>query len=394
MSNVDNSDLKLKISPRQAQDAIVYAPKRDAVMLVSPPGTSKSTMTCCAARRTGETYLPLYTATQEASDIRLPYVEDDTESGLKLAKWAITSMLPLEALKSRYGKEERFLVNFDDFPHSAPSVMRPFVRSIYGDGKERVLAEFPILDRVRFVLTGNRESDRAGANRLDTYIANRIVIFEIEPNVDEWVTGAINGFPMPAFDEGYAEMRARIDNAVASGLPDEIVAYPRWTKYIHNFSTETRSFMSPRSLEQLGRFIRAYETAGLGDEIIAAAAAGTLGDAEGMKFMAFRKLRDKLPDVGAILRGESVPLPASTEILYILATSILRAAKVEHVKACAKFLLRLSAVGAADGMPVGVEVSAYFVHECRHGASQALQEVFSQPEMLKWIQRNGSYFID
>src|SRR4029077_5736817 len=137
--------------------------------------------------------LPRYTATMEASDVRLPYVEDGPD-GIKLARRAASTLLPLQALASQSGQDEQFLVNFDAFPHAAPSVMRPFVRSIYGDGKERVIAEFPILDRVRFLLTGNRESDRAGSNRLDTYIANRLVIFEIEPDVDEWVTGALNGF--------------------------------------------------------------------------------------------------------------------------------------------------------------------------------------------------------
>ena len=391
---MDNSDLKLKISPKQLEDAVCYAPNQDAVMAVSPPGTAKSTIMARAAKRMGSVYLPRYTATMEASDVRLPYVEDGPEgSDVKLAKWAVSTLLPLQVLAHTYPKDAHFLVNFDDFPHAAPSVMRPFVRSIYGDGKERVIAEFPILDRVRFVLTGNRESDRAGSNRLDTYIANRMVIFEIEPDVDEWASGALNGFAMPVVDESYPEMRARIDKAVALGIPDEVIAYVKWSKQVYDFSTETRSFKSPRSLEQLGRFIRAYETAGLGDEILAAVAAGTLGDAEGMKFMAFRKLRDRLPDVSAILKGEDVKLPSSTEILFILVTSIIRAAKPEHVKACAKFLQRLAEVTTPEGQPVGVEVSAYFSHECFSGSAQALRGVSSQPEVMKWIQKNGKYFV-
>jgi hypothetical protein len=392
MSQVDSSDLKMKISPKQLEDAVVFAPSQDAIMAVSPPGTAKSTIMCRAARRMGYTYKALYTATMEASDVRLPYVEEGP-SGIKLASWAVSPLIPLQALAERYGEDQHFLVNLDDFPHSAPSVMRPFVRSIYGDGNERVIAEFPILDRVRFVLTGNRESDRAGSNRLDTYIANRLVIFEIEPDVDTWVSGALNGFAMPSFDESYPEMRTRINKAVAQGIPDEIIAYVKWTKQVYDFSTETRSFKSPRSLEQLGRFIRAYEVAGLGDEIIAAVAAGTLGDAEGMKFMAFRKLRDGLPSVDAILRGEDVKMPASTEILFILVTAVIRAAKREHVKAVAKLLERLAEAKTSDGMPVGVEVSAYLAQECLNGSAQALRGVRSEPQFHRWVQRNGGRYF-
>jgi hypothetical protein len=382
------------ITPKQLEDAIVYAPKQDAVMAMSGPGTSKSSIMARAARRMGYTYMPRYTATMEASDVRLPYVEDGPDKDIKIAKWAVSNILPLQALASKYGKDEKFLVNFDDFPHAAPSVMRPFVRSIYGDGCERVIAEFPILDRVRFVLTGNREGDRAGSNRLDTYIANRLVIFEIEPDVDQWVSWALGDRSMPKADDAFPEMSARIEKAIKTrGIPDEVIAYVKWTKQVYDFNTETRSFKSPRSLEQLGRFIVAYETAGLNDDLIAAAATGTMGEAEACKFMAFRKLREELPDTDAILKGEPVKLPSKSEVLFILVTAIVRAAKPEHTAACAKFLKKLAETTTRDGMPVGVEVSAYFAHECLNGAAAGLRGVRGTPEFIEWIKSNGKYFV-
>lgn len=387
----------MSITPAQLLSAVIYAPYNDAVMAVSPPGTAKSSIMSAAAKRMGYTYLPRYTATLEASDVRLPYVEDDAEAGIKVAKWAVSNLIPLQALAYQYPKNAHFLVNLDDFPHAAPSVMRPFVRSIYGDGYERVIAEFPILERVRFVLTGNRETDRAGSNRLDTYIANRIVIFDIEPDVDEWVSGALNGFAPPAFDDGYVETRRTLDKAVALGIPDEIIAYVKWTKQVYDFNTETRSFKSPRSLQQLGRFIRAYEAAPMSDsdksQLIMAASTGTLGEAEAVKFAAFRALRSELPDTDAILQGKDVKLPAKSEVLFILVTAIVRAATEKNVAACAKLLGRLSEVKTRDGMPVGVEVSAYFAHECLIGAATKLRGVRSTPEFMKWIQSNGKFFV-
>ena len=85
-------------------------------------------------------------------------------------------------------------------------------------------------------------------------------------------------------------------------------------------------------------------------------------------------------------------MPGSTEVLFILVTSIIRAAKTEHTKACAKFLARLAETESGDGSPVGVEVSAYFAHECLSGSASNLRGVRSQPELLKWIQKNGKYF--
>jgi hypothetical protein len=118
-----------------------------------------------------------------------------------------------------------------------------------------------------------------------------------------------------------------------------------------------------------------------------------MGEAEACKFMAFRKLREELPDTDAILKGEPVKLPSKSEVLFILVTAIVRAAKPEHTAACAKFLKKLAETTTRDGMPVGVEVSAYFAHECLNGAAAGLRGVRGTPEFIEWIKSNGKYFV-
>ena len=141
--------------------------------------------------------------------------------------------------------------------------------------------------------------------------------------------------------------------------------------------------------------MRAFEAAGVNGSMLQEVAAGTIGEAEAVKFLAFHKLREQLPDTDAILRGENVALPAKTEVLYILVTAIVRAAKAQHVGAVAKLLRRLAETQNSAGMNVGIEISAYLLGECLHGAcAKEMFAIRNQPDVVKWLSKNYNYFKD
>lgn len=380
------------ISLKQAEEIILHAPEQDCVILSSAPGTGKSSAAVRAAQRMGAIYWPVYAATYEAVDARgLPYVYG-AETHQKVG-WAAPACLPLAADSAKYDGRT-VLVNLDDLFQAPPPVQRAFVRCIYGDGQTRHIGDFPLYERVRFIGTGNREQDRAGVYRPETYVNDRITYLEVEPDVDEWVAGAIGGFPHGEPMGEYGKLRGRINQAVAQGIPDSLVAYVKWSKQCYSFSTEQRSFLSPRSLERLGRFMRAFEVAGINGSMLQEVATGTIGEAEAVKFMAFHKLQEELPDTDAILRGEDVKLPGKTEVLYILVTAVVRAAQAEHCAALAKLLRRLAEV-EHKGTKVGVEVSAYLLGECLHGTcSKRVYAIRNQPDVIKWLSTNYNYFKD
>lgn len=381
------------ISLKQAEQVLLAAPSQDCVILSSAPGTGKSSAVVRASQRAGAKYWPVYAATYEAVDARgLPYVYG-TNSHQSVG-WAAPSCLPLAADAERY-QEQEVWVNLDDLFQAPPPVQRAFVRCIYGDGQVRHIGDFPLYAHLRFFGTGNREQDRAGVYRPETYVNDRITYLEVEPDVDEFVSGAIAGWPAAERDEAYAELRHRIDKAVAQGMPETLIAYAKWTKQCYAFTTEQRSFLSPRSLERLGRFMRAFEVAGVNGAMLQEVASGTIGEAEAVKFMAFHKLRDELPDTDAILRGEEVPLPRKTEVLYIMVTAIVRAARAQHVEALAKLLVRLAEAKNAEGLHVGVEISAYLLKECLQGAcSKEVYAIRSQKAVIQYLSKNFQYFKD
>lgn len=380
----------MSVSLAQASKIIKYAPTHDVVSVMSAPGTGKSSTVVDAARQMGAIYWPVYAATYEAVDARgLPMVKEKPSHSS--VEWAAPSCLPL-ALDSAQYSGRTILVNLDDAFQAPPPVLRAFVRTFYGDGAERKVGDFLVYPNVRFVCTGNREQDRAGVYRPETYVNDRLTYVEVEPSVDEWCSGAINGFAHSDVDTGYADTRKAIDAAVKLGVPDDLIAYVKWSKQCYEFSTEQRSFLSPRSIERLGRFIRAFDAAGINGDMLHEVAAGTIGEAQAVKLMAFRALRKDLPDIDAILRGEDVKLPARTEILYILCTSILRAAKKEQCGAVAKLINTIAATKTDNGIKVGVEISAYLFSECLRGSGAQLRGVRSDPSMMQWLQRHGKYF--
>ncbi len=385
----------MAISLKQAQDVILYTPRRRCVVTLSPPGTGKSASAYAAARRAGAVYVEKYTGVMEALDANgVPYVAD-CPNGRKVMLWAAPGDWPIEAIAHEFPDKQEIIVNLDDWFQATPPVQRATARGVYGDGKGRKIGSHSLLPNVRFVGTSNREQDRSGVYRPEQYVNNRVVYLEVEPDIEEWCSGAISGFAVPERDDNYPDVRARIDAEVAKGIPDTLIAFVKQFKQCYDFTPDARSFMSPRSLECLGEFIRAFDAAGINGALLQEVANGTIGEANAMKFMAFHKFRDELPDVDALLKGESVPLPPKTEVLYILVTAVLRAAKKEHTEAVAKLANRIADCRTKDGKVVGVEVSHYLITECLRGAAtKQLRGLSTSPLVREWIQTNKDYFLD
>ena len=81
----------MSISLKQAEDIIVFGPEQDCIVLVSPPGTGKSSAAVRAAQRMSAVYLPVYAATMEAIDARGLPMPVDAPKGGKLVGWAAPS---------------------------------------------------------------------------------------------------------------------------------------------------------------------------------------------------------------------------------------------------------------------------------------------------------------
>lgn len=385
----------MAISIKQAQDALLYAPRGAVTFVVGPPGFGKSQGTVyAAAKRAGAHYIKQYAAVKEPVDAQgLPFIHE-RPNGFSTTGWAPPGDFPTVATKEEFANHTEIRVNLDDFPQATPPVQKAYIHAAYGDGVDRYLGDCRILPNVMFFGTGNRETDRAGASKPLTYVGNRITYIEVEPDVDEWASGYLGGFAVPEMDSGYPEMRRRVDEATAK--PNDIVAaFVKWSKSLSNFTPDARSFKSPRSLAMLGQWLNAADVAGFSEPVVQEVASGTIGEAEAAAFLAFYKLRAHLPDVDGLLRGEDVELPPQSDILFILCASIIRAGKEQHVGAVAKLLNRLTELRDDRGMFQGAEISAFLYQECLFGAGKGLRGLRSHPQGIQWVRKFGKkYFAE
>lgn len=345
------------LSINDAIRLIKIAPADAIIGLVGPPGFGKSAAPRIAAEQMKWQYVCRYLALMEAVEINgLPFLDNETGDG----RWApFRGLFPLDRDKL----DGTILLCLDDLGQASPSVTKAGVRVAYGDGIERMVGMHSLYPNTRIVFTSNLHTHRAGAHRFESYVGNRVTVVEIEPDAREWCTWAIG-----------------------AGVHPSVVGYVSWSKQITDFDPAKDAFMSPRSLEKLGRFISALESNGVNGGTLRAVTYGTIGEQAGSQFLAYHALANKLPDMDAVLAGESVKLPTQPEVQYMFVTSFIQAAKEKHVPVAAKLIQQLTEAGAT-----GFEVAAFLTFECLKGSAEHLRGVRTQPALYKWLSDYGKY---
>lgn len=378
----------MAISPNQLLQLLIHAPEQDMILACGEPGCAKSAIGQQASRIMGMQYWPFWVGTKEAVEFSgLPALTQ--KDGRTYGTWhPFERMFPLDG-ESHNGW---IFINLDDLSHANPSVIKSAVRCIYGDGSERRMGSHLLYPKVRLYGTANLHTQRAGAVRLDTYVSNRVCRVEIHPPTGrDWLRASGDGkFELPETDSAYPAMRERINAEVDKGIPETLAAFIAFAyreKPLTSFDPEADSFLSARSITQLGRFERALDAAGINGDILFEVAKGTIGEGEAANYLAFRKLRDELPDIDAILAGKETRLPERAEVCYMLVSSIVRQAEEKHCSIVAKLIGKL----ADSSVPEAVEISAFLAFECLTGSAKQLRGVRSQPDLMKWLGKYGKY---
>lgn len=367
----------------QAAKALLAFPPCDTPCFLGAPGAGKSAMVAACARKMGADLITVYPVLRDTVDVKgLPLIKN--EEGHSLMKWAVPAEFPVEKLRKKFPDNKPIILFLDDLFQASPSVQNALSRAFF----ERMIGEEKLLDNVRVVVAGNRDSDRAATFRAPSYVNDRLTFFEVEPSADEWVRMALGGFESSG-EFNFDEMAEKIRAALKEPLPEYLLAYVQWSGRVADFDANRRSNLSPRSIERAGRILLAFDAALSGtreekDVITTEALAGTIGAEEAGKLMAFRKRAKELPNIEALLRGEEVPLPTKTELLYMTAVAALQRAKEEHVSGLAKLIRRLGEVVNEDKNPIAVEVSAFLFS----AGQKKFPGLRKQKDIADWIVRH------
>ena len=255
------------------------------VMLWGPPGVGKSQMVALVAQQHGMPVIDIRLSQMEPSDLRgIPFrVEDRVE-------WAVPSMLP-DA--ERHGSQG--ILFLDEITSVPPSVSAAAYQLIL----DRRLGAYTVPDGWAIFAAGNRQGDRGVTYTMPAPLANRFSHFEVDINLDDWVAWAY-----------------------ANGMDERLIAFLRFRpELLFEFDPAHNpvAFPSPRSWEFAHRALQKFSDV---PDLLTGSLQACVGPAAGIELSAFVDNLDKLPDIDAIVRGESVTVPRETDLQYAVAAAL------------------------------------------------------------------------
>jgi hypothetical protein len=201
--------------------------------------------------------------------------------------------LPLEGNEARFPAEGLWV--HDEITKVEPYLGKALMQLIL----ERRLGTRRVLPGWRMVAFGNRVKDRSYAQVLAPPLANRFIIVNVEPNLDDWVGWALQNEVHPL---GIAFLRFR-------------------PALLHKFDHKLyaggeMAFPSPRQWTRAFRFIGMKD----GDTRVALLA-GCVGSAAALEFEGFARVWENLPSFSDICKtggkGQKVPKDQATLLAVV-----------------------------------------------------------------------------
>jgi hypothetical protein len=183
----------------------------------------------------------------------------------------------------------------DEITSAPPSVSAAAYQLIL----DRRLGAYEVPAGWAIFAAGNRQGDRGVTYTMPAPLANRFSHFEIEANLDDWVSWAYS-----------------------NGIDERLIGFLRFRpERLFDFDPAHNpvAFPSPRSWEFAHRALQKF---GDSPELLLATLQACVGPAAGLELNAFVENLERMPDLDAILRGEQVPVPLEVDLQYAVASAL------------------------------------------------------------------------
>jgi hypothetical protein len=282
-----------------------------------PPGGGKTTIVRSVAAQLGLHYIERHLPTMLVEDFGIPIIGKDT----------LTYQIPdwFPAKGSKWDDGRGGVLCFDD-RNQAPADIQKVLANIQ---QARDLHGYPMADGWTVVSTGNRQSDRAGANRVLSHLSDRETTLEFDTNLDDWSSWALN-----------------------NGIKTEVVAFLRFRPaLLHDFDPQRNKNSTPRGwAEGVSAVLGVVPHDSEYDCF-----KGAVGEGAAAEFVGFLKIYRKLPNPDAILldpEGSAVPTDPPT--LYALSGAISNRVSQANIDRAVTYLSRCPAEFSVLAMSMAV----------------------------------------
>lgn len=218
--------------------------------------------------------------------------------------WLKNNILPEE---KRDGK--RGILLLDELSAAKPSVMT----ALYQLCLDRALGEYELPEEWVIVATGNREEDRGVYYEMPPALSDRFVKFNMLTSAEDW----LNLY-------AYKNNVHHLVTSFISFAPERI----------HTYNPELEStneyFATPRTWVAVSDVLKTEsEEKILKNKIIWELIHGNLDDVTYSMFLEFCKLKEELPDIDGIMRGENIGFPEEEDKKHLIIGTL--ASKVSNL---------------------------------------------------------------
>lgn len=265
-----------------AQTIMDLYPIKRPVCVEGPPGGGKTSIIQQVAQNLGVEYIHKHMPTMLVEDFGILF--PDHEGGqlsYRLPNWWPQN------------PETQAILCFDDRNQSGADLQKVMANV----QQERELHGHKLPDGVMIISTGNRQSDRAGANRVLSHLRNRETVLELDTMLDDWCKWAIDMDVSPS-----------------------VISFLRFrTNLLHDFDPQRDINPTPRSwVEGVSAVLGVVPP-----EAEYECFKGAVGEGAAAEFVGFMKIERSLPNIDALLlnpdKGE---VPEDPATLYALSGGI------------------------------------------------------------------------
>ncbi len=312
------------------------------VMLWGAPGVGKSQMILEIGQRHDAPVIDIRLSQMEPSDLRgIPFRDGDR------VEWAIPSLLPDV---ERHGNKG--ILFLDEITSAPPSVSAAAYQLIL----DRKLGDYKVPDGWAIFAAGNRQGDRGVTFTMPAPLANRFSHFDVDVNLDDWVSWAYK-----------------------NNIDERIIAFLRYRpEQLFEFDPAHNpvAFPSPRSWEFAHRALQKFMEH---PSLLLGSLQACVGPAAGIELHAFVQNLDQLPDLDAIIRGESVSTPKEIDLQYAVASALVGRAIREKDSDNAQ-IVHGNILNYAASFPQK-EMGVMLVSDMHRAIGQ---DLFSVPQFADW----------
>jgi hypothetical protein len=285
-----------KITPSMAKKLIVRSMAADMpIFLWGPPGIGKSDVIWQIGKEQGRPVIDIRLLLMNPTDIKgIPFY--NPKSGLM--EWAPPTELPLDP-------DSTAIVFFDEMNAADRMTMGAALQIVLN----KRIGPFTLGPKVSLIAAGNRETDRAVANKMPSALANRFQHQELVVSTADWTNWASVNRVSPLI-VGYIDWQ-----------PGDLFQFDP--------ASASRAFATPRSWSFANRFV-SDET--VPDDELTELVIGCVGEASGLQFMAYRKKAKKLPSVIDILTGRLTSLKSGHDLSVKYSLAIALGYKLQEIQ--------------------------------------------------------------